>query len=141
MTNTEAVQIAWNDADQTCVRLTLHKMSSYRVVSDAFAAMKAFVQSVSHSVDVMIVVESNDIPVGFIHAVREAEVRVPPNINRMILVSGRQLTFQMIHQFMSQYRPNERLHQRFYFFDTEAEARALLAPNQQTDPHHSEPEG
>lgn len=127
MMTSDTVQIVWEDENQSCIKLILHQMPSYQVVSSAFATAQTSIQSVSHPVDLMIVVKSNDMPAGFIHAAKQAEEHVPQNVNRIVMVGGQQLTFQMIHQFMSQYRPSERLQQRFFFCETEAEARALLA--------------
>jgi len=131
MTAQQSVQIMWEDAEQTCVRLTLHQMPSYQVVSDAFTNAQACVRSVLYPVDLLIVVKSDNIPTGFIHAVKQAEEHTPQNVNRIAMVGGRQLTFKMIREFMMSYRPSERLQQRFFFCETEDEARALLARNPQ----------
>ena len=121
------VEVSWGDESRTHVRLTLHKMTSYSMVSEAFAALHAFIREAPHTVDVIIVVRTNDVPKGFVYAVKQAEERTPPNVDRIVVVGGRQFTFQLIHEFLMSYRPSKRLSERYHFLKTEEQARQLLA--------------
>ncbi|MEM6281121.1 MAG: hypothetical protein AAF787_02930 [Chloroflexota bacterium] len=119
-------RIAWENDERTLLKLTIDEAFTLHELSELRDGMTALVQQVTHNVDVMILFNAAEMPPGFLAMMQRFDTDMPANINRTFVVGGNQMFFRMTREFMLRFRPTDRLKNRLFLCETEADAGAII---------------
>lgn len=119
------ISVEWENADQTILRWTLSGAWTWDEYRQAQAVSHSLMRSVSHKVD--IVADMRDAPTlprDAFNSFRRYEVDLPPNRDRIVLVTNSVFVRSMAAAFNQVFRSQ---HVKFDLADSIEEAHILLA--------------